>query len=72
MPRMLKFETMLLTVGELNQQLAVLPGVTYVDLFDYLTDAQGQLNANYTTDGLYLNPQAYQVIAEPIIKEILE
>ena len=60
------------TVGERNQQLAVLPGVTYVDLFDYLTDAQGQLNANYTTDGLYLNPQAYQVIAEPIIKEILE
>ena len=60
------------TVGELNQQLAVLPGVTYVDLFDYLTDAQGQLNANYTTDGLHLNPQAYQVIAEPIIKEILE
>ena len=48
------------TVGERNQQLAVLPGVTYVDLFDY------------TTDGLYLNPQAYQVIAEPIIKEILE
>lgn len=46
--------------------------MTYVDLFDYLTDAQGQLNANYTTDGLYLNPQAYQVIAEPIIKEILE
>ena len=60
------------TVGELNQQLAVLPGATYVDLFDYLTDAQGQLNANYTTDGLHLSPQAYQVIAEPIIKEILE
>ena len=56
------------TVGELNQQLAVLPGVTYVDLFDYLTE----LNANYTTDGLHLNTQAYQVIAEPIIKEILE
>lgn len=46
--------------------------MTYIDLFDYLTDAQGQLNANYTTDGLHLNPQAYQVIAEPIIKEILE
>ena len=60
------------TVGELNQQLAVLPGVTYVDLFDYLTDAQGQLNANYTTDGLHLSPQGYQVLAEPIIKEILE
>ena len=56
----------------LINNIAVLPGVTYVDLFDYLTDAQGQLNANYTTDGLYLNPQAYQVIAEPIIKEILE
>ena len=24
--------------------MAVLPGVTYVDLYDYLTDAQGQLN----------------------------
>ena len=60
------------TVRELNQQLAVLPGVTYVDLFDYLTDNMGQLNDNYTTDGLHLSPQGYQVLAEPIIKEILE
>ena len=60
------------TVRELNQQLAVLPGVTYVDLFDYLTDDMGQLNDNYTTDGLHLSSQGYQVLAEPIIKEILE
>ena len=60
------------TVRELNQQLAVLPGVTYVDLFDYLTDDKGQLNDNYTTDGLHLSPQGYQVLAEPIIKEIIE
>ena len=60
------------TVRELNQQLAVLPGVTYVDFFDYLTDDMGQLNDNYTTDGLHLSPQGYQVLAEPIIKEILE
>ncbi|MFR8022647.1 MAG: SGNH/GDSL hydrolase family protein, partial [Streptococcus salivarius] len=60
------------TVRELNQQLAVLPGVTYVDLYDYLTDAQGQLNDTYTTDGLHLSPQGYQVLAEPIKKEILE
>lgn len=60
------------TVRELNQQLAVLPGVTYIDLFDYLTDDMGQLNDNYTTDGLHLSPQGYQVLAEPIIKEILE
>ena len=60
------------TVCELNQQLAVLPGVTYVDLYDYLTDAQGQLNDTYTTDGLHLSPQGYQVLAEPIKKEILE
>lgn len=60
------------TVRELNQQLAVLPGVTYVDLYDYLTDAQEQLNDTYTTDGLHLSPQGYQVLAEPIKKEILE
>lgn len=60
------------TVRDLNQQLAVLPGVTYVDLYDYLTDAQGQLNDTYTTDGLHLSPQGYQVLAEPIKKEILE
>ena len=60
------------TVRELNQQLAVLPGVTYVDLYDYLTDAHGQLNDTYTTDGLHLSPQGYQVLAEPIKKEILE
>ena len=60
------------TVRELNQQLAVLPGVTYVDLYDYLTDAQGQLNDTYTTDGLHLSPQGYQGLAEPIKKEILE
>ena len=57
------------TVSELNQELAVLPGVTYVDLFDYLVDDQSQLDEKYTTDGL---PLGYQAIAEPIIKEILE
>ena len=36
--------------------------------FDYLTDDMGQLNDNYTTDGLHLSPQGYQVLAEPIIK----
>lgn len=60
------------TVSELNQELAALPGVTYVDLFDYLVDDQGQLNKKYTIDGLHLNQLGYQAIAEPIIKEILE
>ncbi len=60
------------TVSELNQELAVLPGVTYVDLFDYLVDDQNQLDEKYTTDGLHLTPLGYQAIAEPIIKEILE
>jgi lysophospholipase L1-like esterase len=35
-------------------------GVTYVDLHPVLTDEQGQLQQELSTDGLHLKPAAYE------------
>lgn len=59
-------------VEALNQQLSVLPGVTFVDLYPLLLDDKGQLADAYTRDGLHLSPEGYEIIAQVIIKEVLE
>ena len=60
------------TIEALNQQLSVLPGVTFVDLYPLLLDAKGQLADTYTRDGLHLSPEGYETIAQVIIKEVIE
>lgn len=42
----------------------------YIDIFFHLLDAQGQLDAKYTTDGLHLNGQAY-LVWKATIKEYI-
>jgi lysophospholipase L1-like esterase len=37
-------------------------GIRYLDLFHLLTDAEGELNVEYTTDGLHLNIAGYEVV----------
>jgi lysophospholipase L1-like esterase len=36
-------------------------GVDYLNLYPYFTDAQGDLSATLSTDGLHLNAKGYQV-----------
>jgi lysophospholipase L1-like esterase len=54
------------TIRELNRQLRDLVGqfasVTFLDVFDALTDASGDLRKDLTTDGLHLNLDGYLVL----------
>lgn len=52
------------TIQALNQDLSVLAGVEFIDLYPLLLDKEGQLAADYTTDGLHLTMPAYQTVAE--------
>jgi lysophospholipase L1-like esterase len=51
-------------IGQLNRQLqaiAAAESVKYLDLHPLFTDAQGNLRADLSTDGLHLNSQGYLV-----------
>ena len=51
-------------IQDLNQQLEAIArqeGVYFLDLYSLFTDAQGDLRADLSTDGLHLNAQGYQV-----------
>ena len=54
------------TIRELNRQLRDLAGqfesVAFLDVFDALTDASGDLRKDLTTDGLHLNLDGYLVL----------
>jgi lysophospholipase L1-like esterase len=49
-------------IGQINQRLAAIAQhekVTYLDLYADFADADGNLRADLTTDGLHLSPQGY-------------
>lgn len=51
-------------IRDLNQELKAIAqteGVYFLDLHPLFTDAQGNLRADFTTDGLHLNRQGYLV-----------
>lgn len=55
-----------------NHLLSQLPGITYVDMFSHLVDGNGQIHLAYTTEGLHISSEGYQVITNylmPLLKE---
>ncbi len=42
--------------------------ITYIDMYDKLTDDDGNLNIDYTKEGLHMNDKGYEVIAKEIKK----
>lgn len=42
--------------------------ITYIDIYDKLTDDDGNLDINYTAEGLHISDQGYDVIANEIKK----
>lgn len=44
----------------------MIKGVTYLNIFNLLQDQQGQLNMNFSRDGLHLNAKGYEVVAHAI------
>ena len=63
------------TIRALNEQLQPLANAfsyPYIDLHSHFTDAQHQLDAQYTSDGIHLNGSAYrhwQALIEPYIQQ---
>jgi lysophospholipase L1-like esterase len=57
----------------INVGIKDIPGIQFVNIFDLLLDSQGQLNMNFSRDGLHLNAKGYEVVASaiaPYIKPI--
>ncbi len=47
--------------GEM-QKYCLANNITYIDVYSLLVDIDGNLNANYTRDGLHLNDDGYEVV----------
>jgi len=62
-------------VDKLNdhiKQLASESGAIYLDLHPVMEDAKGELKADFTADGVHLNPQGYQVWLKELKKTVGE
>ncbi|MGT2749938.1 SGNH/GDSL hydrolase family protein [Streptococcus orisasini] len=57
-------------VQQLNQNLQVLPGVQYIDLYPLLLDDSGNLAEHNTIDGLHLSQEGYEKIAASLKQEL--
>ena len=62
------------TIQNINAQLEEYckeKNLTYIDLYAKLQDEQGNLQIQYTADGLHLSDAGYQVVAE-VLQEYLK
>lgn len=62
------------TIQNINAQLEEYckeKNLTYIDLYAKLQDEQGNLQTQYTVDGLHLSDMGYQVVAE-VLQEYLK
>ena len=57
--------------GELEALAAAL-GCTYIDVFDCLTDENGNLRAEYTIEGMHMYANGYAVVLERLLPYLLE
>ena len=60
------------TICELNSLIKTTPNVTYIDVYNRLTGAGGELKAEYTVDGLHLSADGYRTVTQilyPYVKE---
>ena len=58
-------------IQEMNRQIEELCkeyDVTYINLYDKLTDEDGNLNLDYTKEGLHISDEGYQVITKELRK----
>lgn len=62
-------------IREANRQAEALArrrGHRYIDVNAPLTDAQGRLKAEYTTEGMHIRPEGYRAIFPLVAKYIME
>ena len=58
------------TVNEKIKTLCAEEKITYIDMFSQMIDEQGQMNINYTREGLHLTEEGYKKVTE-ILKEYI-
>ncbi|MGG6838557.1 UNVERIFIED_CONTAM: lipase [Streptococcus canis] len=57
-------------INTINQELSMIPAIEFIDVNACLKDSEGGLSGENTLDGLHLNFQAYDKIAQ-VIKDYL-
>ena len=60
---------------EINKELEINAkayNYEYIDMYDELTDSDGNLNLEYTIDGLHLSPEGYKVVTAKRMKYIVQ
>lgn len=58
-------------ITEMNKEIKKLckeKSVNYINMYDLLVDEEGNLDENYTKDGLHLDSDGYEVVTEEIMK----
>ncbi|HVT36724.1 MAG TPA: GDSL-type esterase/lipase family protein [Nevskiaceae bacterium] len=68
LPRQKKFSGRILQLNQLYEEIARRRGVAFIDLFPRFADADGQLRAELTGDGLHLLGAGYQVWREELAR----
>lgn len=57
------------TIKLLNESLSKLDGITFINLYDKLIK-DGNLNKEYTKEGLHINPKGYNLITKILTKHL--
>lgn len=61
------------TIQELNEQLKLKlssENIIYLDIFTHLVDKNGDLNKDFTTDGLHLTVEGYKIVSKILTPHI--
>lgn len=55
-------------IQKLNKLYQTIPHVQYIDLYDLLKDDEGNLNKDYSIEGLHINQNGYELITKELKK----
>ena len=57
-------------INQINTKIKEIPNITYINIHDSLVDTNGNLNINYTVEGLHINDSGYITITNILNKYI--
>lgn len=60
----------IININKSIKQLCSKNHLTYINMYDLLVDKNGELNLDYTKEGLHINDKGYQVITKKILEYI--
>jgi len=57
-------------INKILKEMCEKEKLTYIDMYDLLTDKSGDLDLDYTVDGLHINEKGYEVITKKLMEYI--